>query len=41
MKLVNGQEDPERFQNNPELLIQLAREYDVNLHLQVDNGNTR
>jgi 2-dehydropantoate 2-reductase len=29
MKLVNGQEDPERFQNNPELLIQLAREYDV------------
>ena len=29
MKLVNNQEDPERFRNNPELLIQLAREYGV------------
>ena len=28
-KLVNNQESPERFQNNPELLIQLAREYGV------------
>ena len=29
MKLVNNQEAPERFRNNPELLIQLARDYDV------------
>jgi 2-dehydropantoate 2-reductase len=29
MKLVNNQEDPESFQNNPELLIQLARGYGV------------
>ena len=29
MKLVNHKEDPEKFQNNPELLIQLAHEYSV------------
>lgn len=29
MKLVNNQEDPVRFRNNPELLNQLAREYGV------------
>ena len=29
MKLVNNQEPPERFINNPELLLELAREYGV------------
>jgi len=29
MKLVNNQETPERFRNNPELLIHLAQEYSV------------
>ena len=29
MKLVKDQENPERFRNNPELLVQLAREYGV------------